>query len=405
MSQAIEKLFSTVSDSYNDLPKEVWILSGISFINRCGTMVLFFIAIYLSQYMNFDIVTTGRIVGFYGIGAILGSFLGGILTDKKGAFFVQTLSLFCTAICFYSLEHLNSEFSFTIVLFFSGMFFDMIRPANSTAISQYCEPETRVKAFVLERQAINLGNSIGPALGGFLVVYGFHWLFRIDSLTCILAFILLWINFHDKKRTIKHSLNIKKSQSLSSPLKNRAFLIFLAISFLIGICFFQIFSTYPIFMKSHYQLTEFKFGMIMSLNAILIILFEMILANYAKKFDPLRVIGVGAFMMGIGFAILPFNSNYVFAIFAMSIWSIGEMISLPFMSAHIANMANENNRGKYLGIYSSIFTSSLAFAPMIGSLIIDNIGYKALWVSIGVLGIIIWFLLEQIKPESELREK
>ena len=47
-------------------------LSGITLVNRAGTMVLPFISLYLTQSHGFSVTQVGRLLGLYGLGSALG---------------------------------------------------------------------------------------------------------------------------------------------------------------------------------------------------------------------------------------------------------------------------------------------------------------------------------------------
>ena len=61
-----------------------------------------------------------------------------------------------------------------LIIFSYALTADIFRPANSTAIAEYSS-ENRTRSVSLIRLAINLGFSVGPAIGGFVALYlGFY---------------------------------------------------------------------------------------------------------------------------------------------------------------------------------------------------------------------------------------
>ncbi|MDN3710219.1 MFS transporter [Myroides ceti] len=113
-------------------------------------------------------------------GSILGSFVGGWLTDKFGSFKIQTMSLFCSIPFYLILPFFKSFESLCIAILFLSCQRNF-SPANSASVSYYAKPENLTRAFSLNRMALNLGYSIGPAIGGFLAAVSYDFLFYTNA--------------------------------------------------------------------------------------------------------------------------------------------------------------------------------------------------------------------------------
>lgn len=249
-----KKVFSLYKEVYSGLPKEVWLLSLVEFINRTGSMVLFFMTLYLTKTFHFSTTQAGQVISGFGLGALFGSYLGGKLTDVLGAYNVQKISLILTGTGFILLEQMSSYWLILGMMFFVGMVGEALHPANSTAISQVCRPELRTKGFALNRLATNLGFTIGPAVGGYLTLIDFRLLFWIDGITCLLAAVIFMLFF-------KTARPPQEPQAESAPpprsvWKDFYFLKVLVFTFFIGIIFVQIFNTFPLFFSTVYGFKE-----------------------------------------------------------------------------------------------------------------------------------------------------
>ncbi|MDN3710171.1 hypothetical protein QW060_25180 [Myroides ceti] len=53
-----------------------------------------FLGVYMTASLGFSLKSAGIVLSCFGVGSILGSFVGGWLTDKFGSFKIQTMSLF-----------------------------------------------------------------------------------------------------------------------------------------------------------------------------------------------------------------------------------------------------------------------------------------------------------------------
>jgi MFS family permease len=162
--------------AYNGLTRRMWLLATVMLINRCGTMVLPFMTLYCNS-RGYSAIQGGLAVAIYGIGAVVGAFFGGRLSDKYGFYFMQLTALCGGGVMFIILGQMNSYPSICICIFFTSMINESFRPANATAVAHYSSPENRTQSFSLVRLAINMGWGIGSAIAGILATFSYHLLF------------------------------------------------------------------------------------------------------------------------------------------------------------------------------------------------------------------------------------
>jgi predicted MFS family arabinose efflux permease len=392
----VKSVITLYKDAYSGLPKEAWILSMIEFVNRSGTMVFFFMTLYLTQTYGYSPAKAGQAISAFGLGALAGSYLGGRLSDKIGAYTTQKISLLLTGICFLILCYLTSFVSIITMMCLLGIVSEALHPANATAMSQVCPSELRSKGFALNRLAHNLGFTIGPALGGYLALINYKLLFWVDGLTCIVAFLIFSFMFRTN-RPEKSSDSTGKTISIS-PLKDIYFLKVLLFVFWVGYIFVQIFSTFPLYFKNIYLLKENRIGWLMAINTILIVVIEMILINALKKRNQVKIMAFGALLLGSGYALMPMGRGFLFAALTVIIWTLGEIITIPTMTAHIADISNDSMRGRYMGMFSFAFALSLTIGPALGSFIYDRMGPDHVWYFSGIIGLVLFLGFLRLKP-------
>lgn len=389
-------VFRLYKQAYSGLPREAWLLSLVEFINRCGYMVFIYMTLYLTQTFNFSTLQASQVISSYGFGALLGAYIGGKLTDVIGAYNVQKASLLLAGILFIVLGHLTSFWLIMTVMFLAGLVGEALHPANATAMSQVCPPELRTRGFALNRLATNLGITFGPLIGGYLALINYSWLFWIDGFTCILAAaIFMWFF-----RTARPPLEPHAESQINTPSvwKDFYFLKILVFTFLMGIVFVQLFNTFPLYFRSVYGFKENHIGILLAINTVVIVLFEMILIDRLKKKSLIKIIARGAFLLCLGFALMPLGRGFLFAAFTVIVWTMGEMLALPALTALIANHSDDAVRGKYMGMFSFAFALAIAVGPAIGGKIYDSLGPNALWFGCGVMGVLLWLAYSTLKP-------
>lgn len=389
----MKTLFNNYVNTFKGLSREVWWLALITLINRAGTMVIPFLSLYLTKNLHFSVSDVAWIMSAFGLGSVVGSWLGGRLTDQIGYYKVMAYSLISTGILFIALQFLNTFVSFCLGIFLVMLVADTFRPAMFVALSAYSKPENKTRSVTLIRLAINLGFSAGPAIGGLIITtIGYSGLFWVDGITCIAATLVL-INVLNPKST--RLLDEVKVENPKSAYGDKAFIIFLFAMMFFGIVFLQYFSTMPIYYKDAHFLTEFEIGILLGLNGFLIFVFEMPLIKWLEntRFTKTSLMLFGAVLTGLSFIILNFTNWVGVLLIGMLLMTFGEMIAFPFSNAFAMERAKKGNQGEYMALYSISFSIAHIFGHNLGLQMIDKLGFDNTWFIITGLAAFCIFLL------------
>lgn len=399
----MKNLFLNYLDSFKGLSKEVWWLSLITLVNRAGTMVIPFLSLYLTQSLGFTLENVGAIMTSFGLGSLVGTWVGGKLTDIVGYYKVMLISLVATGFLFIAIQFLDGFWPICIGVFILMAIADAFRPAVFVALSAYSKPENRTRSVTLIRLAINLGFSAGPALGGIIISsLGYGGLFWVDGITCLFAGLLLLIILNPKKTTIL--VNVKQ-QSPKSAYGDTTYLIFIAAMVLFGFAFVQYFSTVPVYYNEVHQLSEFQIGLLLAMNGLLIFVLEMPLIKYieSRAWSKTSNIIIGLFLTAISFALLNLSAWTGILVIGMLLMTIGEMIAFPFSNAFAMDRARRGNQGEYMALYSMAFSIAHIFGHNSGMRSVSSFGYEITWYGIMVvcfLGILLLLMLKNILKKS-----
>lgn len=382
----ISSTINLYQQAYSGLTRRIWMLSIVMLINRIGTMVLAFMTLYC-RHLGFTLEQGGLVVGIYGIGAVTGALIGGRISDTFGFYYTQFSALFFGGILFILLGQMHSYTAICICTFFLSTINESFRPANATAIAHYSTRENRTQSYSLVRLAINLGFSVGTAVGGFLASINYKLLFWTDGVTSIFASLCLLlllprVSLKQQQKPVVHREEVKKSLS---PYRNKKFLYFLFFQVLFAVCFFQLFTTVPIFFKQHLGLNEYWIGVVMSFNGIFIVIIEMVLVYKLEGKHPyLALMRYGAILMGCSFLLLnlPLENGFVVALIAMFVLTFAEMISMPFMNSYYISLSSEQSRGQYAGLYTTAWSTAQFIGSTTGAGIASKLGFTNLWLII-----------------------
>ena len=370
-------------------------------------MVLAFLILYLINEKGMSLSKAGLIFSFYGIGAILGSLVGGKLTDLIGFYIVQISTLIFGGLMFIVLGFLNSYLSIAIFVFVLGCVNEAFRPANSAAMAAYSTAENRTRSFSLMRLSFNLGWALGGGLGGIIAAYSYHLLFWIDGLTNILAALMLLVvlPYWKYKEIQLNQKKIEKTNEKSSPLKDKTFIKLVLITILYTSCFFQMFTNLTAYFKSELKFTEQFIGLLLAWNGIMIVVFEMVLIFWIERHWTMKK----AILVGLFFHIIAYLLLVVFpvgkwmAFHVITLITLSEMFAFAMLMTFWMKRTTDSNRGQYAGIWTMSWAVSQSIGPATGAFVGEKIGFNYLWLGVSILCSIAFFLY--VKLFNSLREK
>lgn len=382
-------LLQTYLNSYRGLSRPAWVLALIMLINRSGAMVIPFLGVYMTDALKFSLEEAGTILSCFGVGAVFGSTLGGWLSDKVGNFKVQFLCLLLTVPVFCLLPQLRDPISLGAGVFILSVISETFRPANTVSIASYTTPENITKAFSLNRMAMNLGFSIGPALGGFLAAWSYHWLFYGNALSSGLAglFFYLYFKGHESRKLAKPE--VPAHWTTGSPWKDPYFLIFSCFCCLYSICFFQLLSTLPLFYRTTHHLSEWNIGVILAFSGLVVFSLEMILVHIAgRRWSSSTIIIAGTLLCGASYLALLLPGKYPVLYFGMLLLCLSEILAMPFMATLTMQRAPKEKQGAYMGVNSLSFSAAHIISPFAGTRIASHFGFDVLWSLTGLVSLL-----------------
>lgn len=374
--------------TYEGLSKESWMLSIVMLINRSGAMVMPFMGIYLHEELGYGLKEVGIALSTYGVGAIIGSWFGGWLCDRVGSFKTQLISLFACTPLYFVIPFFESLPSICVMLFVLSIAYETFRPANSVAITRYAKKENITRAFSLNRMAMNLGFSIGPAIGGFLAEYSFHLLFFINGVACIAAAIVFILFFRNRKaRNEVIDAQIEGGMKVvRSPYSDYQFIWFTLFCSFFAISFFQLLNTLPLFLENGVGLSKNGIGLVMGFSGLVIVLLEMpMVAAAERRLTITQIMVWGTVVTALSFFLYTVNQSLFVIYLAVTLLSIGEILVLPFMSTVTALRSGPENKGAYMGVNGISMGIGLIVSPYLGTMIASDYGFTVLWTGTFIL--------------------
>lgn len=379
--------------SYAGLPKACWREIILNLFNAISVGVCYFLALYFVDNLHFNMAIVGMMLSSYGIGTVAGGIISGKLCDKMSPRIISIISLIAQGIAFFLLAKIKITGLLTINLFFLGVSAYGFKTANYTSMLNHCrdDEKLRLKSINISHAASNFGLGLSGVIVGVMANYGYVNIFYTASaILLVSALYLALIDYAVIKKQKNNTFDSLLNQGNVSKKGNKQILILTLTSlFLIGLIIAQLGSTYPVYVKEAFpDLGTKAVSILYLLDTVLIVLFQAPLANLYSNYNKLLVMGLGAFMMGMGMLILSMSSAFILAILSCVVWTTGEMLFIPTAQLICYENGPKEKKGQSMGIFQATFAVSTVVGPTVGGFIYHDVGTNAFWYISAIIGII-----------------
>jgi MFS family permease len=391
---------------YNEYPRAFWVYNAIVFIDRLGGFMLYpFFALYLTQKYKIGMATVGILFAVFSLSGMVGSALGGAAADRMGRKVVLIASLILSSLSALGMGCAPSLEIFVVVVVVVGTLSSIGGPAHEAVVADLLPQEKRAEGFGMIRVIFNMAVIIAPPIAGLLIAHSYLTLFIVDAVISIIcAGIVLFALPETKPQGKAHSKPETMKQTFAGyrqVFQDTRFLAFIGVTVMMTLVYMNMNSTLGVFLRDQYALPEVRYGALLSINAILVVLFQFALTRRLQKYKPLLMMAAGSLLYAIGFALYGLVSTFALFIVAMIIITIGEMVVSPFQHSLVANFAPEDMRGRYMAVSGLTWSIAFTIGPYFAGLILDSTHPNLLWAFCGLMGILAtlgFTVLNRVRP-------
>ena len=389
---------------YNEYPKTFWVYNIIVFIDRFGGFMLYpFFALYLTKKFEIGMSTVGLVFAVFSVSGFVGSAIGGALTDRMGRKGVIIFSLVLS-----SLSALGMGFAPTLAIFIAvsvivGTLSSIGGPAHEAVVADLLPENKRAEGYGIIRVVFNLAVIIAPAVAGLLIAKSYILLFIVDAvISLISATIVIFFLPETKPAAHPDAKPETMSQTFAGygkVFKDFPFVAFIVMSVMTALIYTNFNTTLGVFLRDVHHIPEIGYGYLISMNAIIVVLFQFWVARKLEKYKPMLMVALGTALYGFGFAMYGFTSTYMMFAVAMIVITIGEMVVSPFQQSLVASFAPEEMRGRYMAVSHLSWGLAFAIGPYFAGVLLDGPSPNWLWMACGILGVITvigYFVLDKI---------
>ncbi|MHA7627829.1 MDR family MFS transporter [Corallococcus sp. M7] len=370
------------------LPRTYWVLWVGTFVNRLGSFVAPFLALYLTRERGFSVEQAGFIVALNGAGAVLAAPLGGMLADRVGRRLTLAGGLWLGSGAMLLIGHSETPGRIAVAAFLLGILGDLYRPAVSAAVADLVAPRDRARAYGLLYWVINLGFAIALPLAGLLAGLGYRLLFIADAVTTFLYGCCVWAFVPETRPPEARAAHASHTPlgAVLTPFRDSVYLAFCLPVFALALLFHQSFMSLPLTLTQQ-GLTPAQYGLVMSVNGVLIVALQPFVVRGVGRVRRSTALAVAGVLTAVGFGLHALPATVPLAMAAVAVWTLGEIVHSPVAPSVVADLAPAELRGSYQGAYHMMWGLASSVAPALGGAMLGHVGATALWAGCFCVGL------------------
>jgi MFS family permease len=320
------------------------------------------------------------------IASLIAGYLGGHLSDRIGRrrpILASSALLAAIAAC---LAFVDGQVLLGLGLMVCAGGAEGIAVAAEQALLTDLVPRDRHEhAFASARVVQNIGYMIGPLIGAALLTVGWRTLFVTTSAIGALAFLVAL-------QTIPARADFSPSEPPQASswrvlLRDPTFAVVLAAGTLAAIVYLSYETLLPISLVQSHGLAPAAWGILLAINPIVVVLFQIRLTSTVGRFSELTRLAAGILAMGTPFLLVSVSTALPLLILLLLLFVLGEMLWGPPSQGLIARLAPDDMRGAYLGASGAMWPAAFALGPLIGLQIRSAFGDTAMWAGIALIGV------------------
>ncbi|NUT35756.1 MAG: MFS transporter [Hamadaea sp.] len=359
------------------------------FVSAAGALAWLYMTVYLVDDRGLTPARAGLVTAAYGVGIIAGNLTGGWFGDRFGLRRAMLGAIGGWVVCCV-LVPFTSVALLPALVGVAGAIGGASRPIGGALVATAIPGDLRRVGIAMSRTVSNAGTIVGPPLGALFAAYNFDLLFVLDAATSLILLAVVWAKVPRPERVVARS---GKRAGVIAALRARPGILgVLAAIVAIDTVYRLQYTVLPLWMRDE-GLPTVAYGLMISLNCVIIVLFEAAIAVRLRRHAALAVIGAGFALVGVGYLLLGTGFGLAAAIAMMIVVTAGEMLYKPTATAYAADAAPAGMDGRFQSLYGAASIFGMMLSPALGTALYEVApalvwpvgGLLALAVAIGTL--------------------
>lgn len=350
------------------------LLAGI-LVNRLAGFLQIFLVLFLT-HRGFSANQAGLALGVYGAGGVLGTFVGGYLTDWLSARRVTLVSMMGSAVLLVSIVYVRIYLLILLAVLLVSTVGLLYRPAAQSLLIGLTPRSQIVMVTAMYRLCLNLGTSVAPLLGVALAAVSYNLLFWAEALGA-LAYGIIALLILPRETAPAAGPAPDGKESPPAPrgrlLADQRYLVFLGAFALIMLVYCQYTAALPLAI-ARAGIDLWWYGAVITINAVIVVLCEVPATKVVQGWPMRKTQLAGWGLVAVGYSIYGIGITPFLLVLGTVVWTASEVIGAPTTYAYPGMVAPEHLRGRYFGAMQTVFGLGSTLGPILGVELFDHVG-------------------------------
>ncbi|HEX4502624.1 MAG TPA: efflux MFS transporter YdeE [Scandinavium sp.] len=353
-----------------------------------------FMTIYLTRQYGMSVEAIGYALTIALTVGVVFSLGFGILADKfdKKRYMIVSILAFIAGFAAIPLVH-----SVTLVVFFFSLIncaYSVFSTVLKAWFADVLSVGEKARIFSLNYSFLNIGWTVGPPIGTWLVMYSLQLPFWLAAVCA--AFPLVFIQFYVQRAVESGEEKVATVWQPSVLLKDKALFWFTLSGLLasyVGGSFATCISQYVLTVADDADFAQKVVSVVLPVNAIVVVSLQYFVGRKitASNIRPLMAIGTLCFLLGLGGFIFS-GENLIYWGVAAAVFTIGEIIYAPGEYMLIDNIAPPGMKASYFSAQALGWLGAAA-NPMITGIILSTWPAWTLFAVMMLAIVLVWLMI------------
>ena len=308
----------------------------------------------------------------------------------------------------------------TLLQFFSGSYWDFLilefigafgvamwTTSSSVVMADITTPDNRGRLLALRQMSSRTGMLAGPLLGGVIAeLFSLRAVFLFNAATKVVIHLLVWLlakeTAPDSVRASRHRTSEAGARLDLSFFKTKAFAALLVTSFALSMmggtgAFGALF---PIQAKEEAGLSAAAVGNLLTLSGLIGLVVSYPNGLMVDRFGRKATLMPGLVVLAVSAYLLSGIGSFNEVLLMIVIYSIGSTVSMGASEAFAMDLAPDDRRGAFLGVWNLFRNGGAVGAPLLIGAIADHFGFAPGFYAVGVLLVLSALFMAAFGPET-----
>lgn len=369
-------------------PPQIWLLFAGTLLSSTGQALVWpFLTIFIREQLDIPLSRITLLFTLQAIAGFAATALVSPLMDRFGRKWLMVIGLVASSTVLVMMSQAATYPQWALLLPLYGVVNTIFRIGSYAMVADMVSAERRAAMYALLRMGDNLGIAVGPALGGFLVAVAYELTYFLAAgIQIALAGFVAAMIAETLPTVSGEAAALARGHASESSglgygplLRDRPFLMLWGLYILMQIANSMVFVLLGVYIKENYAISEDRYGLIIGVNALMVVFFQYAVTRASSRRAPLNVIAAGGVFQAMGLGVFAMSRGFAAFLGGMVVFTVGELLLVPTATALAANIAPPQMRARYMGVFSLSFRVGSGIGPVVGGLLNDHIAPAATW--------------------------